>query len=219
MDGGQRCLGRLLLAVVGAIAGASGSRFVQYGILGGVFGPVIWLIGVHSLVEGMLRPARVALVGDTRIGDSLPRSHPTFAAWTSLSVLAVAFTFTVGGAMLAAVFERASEGPVLWVVIGCALTLFFAVPLTVGVNFSPSMRPVRDLAEGTERVATGDYSQRLPVVQDDDLGALAGSFNRMQAGLAERQRFQAAFGTYVDPPWRRGYLSRVTMSSPVSAER
>jgi adenylate cyclase len=36
-------------------------------------------------------------------------------------------------------------------------------------------------------------------VQDDDLGALAASFNRMQAGLAERQRLQAAFGTYVDP--------------------
>ena len=30
-------------------------------------------------------------------------------------------------------------------------------------------------------------------------GALAASFNRMQAGLAERQRLQAAFGTYVDP--------------------
>jgi adenylate cyclase len=39
----------------------------------------------------------------------------------------------------------------------------------------------------------------LSVVQDDDLGALAASFNRMQAGLAERQRLQAAFGTYVNP--------------------
>jgi class 3 adenylate cyclase len=37
------------------------------------------------------------------------------------------------------------------------------------------------------------------VVQDDDLGALAASFNRMQAGLAERQRLQLAFGSYVDP--------------------
>ena len=37
------------------------------------------------------------------------------------------------------------------------------------------------------------------MVQDDDLGALTASFNRMQAGLAERQRLQAAFGTYVDP--------------------
>jgi adenylate cyclase len=101
--------------------------------------------------------------------------------------------------MLAAVFNRASEIPVLAVVIGGALALVFAVPISVGLGFSPSMQPIRDLAQGAERVAAGDYSQRLPVVQDDDLGALAASFNRMQAGLAERQRLQAAFGTYVDP--------------------
>jgi class 3 adenylate cyclase len=101
--------------------------------------------------------------------------------------------------MLAAVFERASEVPLLWVVIGCGLTFGFAVPIMIAVGFAPSMQPIRDLAAGTQRVAAGDYSQRLPVVQDDDLGALAASFNRMQAGLAERQRLQAAFGTYVDP--------------------
>ena len=189
----------LLIVVVAAIAGASGFRLVQYGILGATAGSVTWLIGAHSLVEGLLRPVRVALAGDTGIGDSLPRSRPTFAAWTNLSVCAVAFTFAVVGAMLAGVFERADGGPLLWVVIGTALSLFFAVPLTIGANFSPSLRPIRDLAEGTERVAAGDYSQRLPVVQDDDLGALAASFNRMQAGLAERQRLEVAFGTYVDP--------------------
>jgi adenylate cyclase len=45
---------------------------------------------------------------------------------------------------------------VLAVVIGCALTLGFAVPMTVGVAFSPWLRPIRDLAEGTELVAAGD---------------------------------------------------------------
>ena len=83
--------------------------------------------------------------------------------------------------------------------IGLALTLVFGVPITVGTVVSPSLQPIRDLAEGTKRVAAGNYSQRLPVVQDDDFGAVAASFNRMQAGLAERQRLQAAFGTYVDP--------------------
>jgi class 3 adenylate cyclase len=154
---------------------------------------------VHSFAEAMLRPARAALAGDTAIGDSLPRSRPTFAAWSNVSVLAVAFVFAVAGAMLAAVFERATSVPLLWGVIGCAMTLGFAVPISVGAAFAPSLRPIRDLAAGTERVAAGDYSQRLPVVQDDDLGALAASFNRMQAGLAERQRLQAAFVTYVDP--------------------
>src|SRR5690242_17305898 len=94
----------LLLVMVGEIAGASGSRLVQYAVLGLAIGAVLWLISVHSLVEGMMRPARVALVGDTGIGDSLPRSHPSFGAWSNVSVLAVAFSFTIGGAMVAAVF-------------------------------------------------------------------------------------------------------------------
>ena len=192
-------LAAALLVVVGALVGATGSRLVQYTIVGAVFGIAVQMIALHSVVEGALRPVRVALSGDTGIGDSLPRSRPTFAAWSNLSVVMVALAFAGSGAMLAGVFRRATDVPVLWVVIGCALTFGFAVPITVGVGFSPSLRPIRDLAAGTERVASGDYSQRLPVVQDDDLGALAGSFNRMQAGLAERQRLQAAFGTYVDP--------------------
>jgi adenylate cyclase len=188
----------VLLVVVGAIAGATGARLVQYGIVGVVLGAISTLVIVHSFVEAIMRPARIAIAGDTGIGDALPRSRPTFAAWSNASMLAVAFSFAVLAAMLAAVFHRASEDPLLAIGIGGALTLAFA-PLVVGASFSPSLRPIRDLAEGTKRVAAGDYSQRLPVVQDDDLGALAASFNRMQSGLAERQRLQAAFGTYVDP--------------------
>ncbi|OBB11944.1 cyclase [Mycobacteriaceae bacterium 1482268.1] len=189
----------LLLVVVGAIAGATPSRLAQYGVLGAFSGIAMHLMGMHGFSEAMARPARAAIAADTGIGDSLPRSRPTFAAWSTSAMLAVAFGFALTGAMLAAVFTRASTVPVLCVVIAMALTLGLAVPIAVGSGFSPSLRPIRDLAEGTERVALGNYSQRLPVVQDDDLGALAGSFNRMQAGLAERQRLQAAFGTYVDP--------------------
>jgi adenylate cyclase len=189
----------LLLVGVGAIAGASGSRLVQYAVLGVVMGATCQLVGAHSVVEGELRPARVSIAGGTGIGDSLPRSRPTFAAWSNVSALAVAFVGAVVGAMLAVVFARGNEAPVLSIVIGCVLAIGLGLPIFVGTAFSPSLQPIRDLAKGTERVAAGDYSQRVPVVQDDDLGALAASFNRMQAGLAERQRLQAAFGTYVDP--------------------
>jgi adenylate cyclase len=189
----------LLSVVVGAIARATGWRLAEYGFLGAVAGVAVLLPGVHSLAEAAIRPARVAIAGDTGIGDSLPRSRPTFAAWSSVSMLAIVFVFAVNGAMLTAVFDRVREEPLLFVAIGCALTVGLGLPLTVGTALSASLRPIRDLAEGTERVAAGVYSQRVPVVQDDDLGALAASFNRMQAGLAERQRLQAAFGTYVDP--------------------
>ena len=131
-------LAATLLVVVGVIVGATGVRLVQYAIVGTVFGIAVQLIALHSVIEGALRPVRVALSGDTGIGDSLPRSRPTFAAWSNLSVVMVALAFAVSGAMLAGVFKRATEVPVLWVVIGCALAFGFAVPITVGVG---SRRP------------------------------------------------------------------------------
>jgi class 3 adenylate cyclase len=187
----------LFMVAVGAIAGATGWRLVQYGILGVAVGVATMLISIHSFAEGAFRPARAAIAGDTGIGDSLPRSRPTFANWTNVALITTAFASVISGAMLAVVVDVAKHGPVLAVVIALVVTLITGP--SVFAAFSPFLQPIRDLAEGTERVAAGDYSQRLPVVQDDDLGALAASFNRMQAGLAERQRLQAAFGTYVDP--------------------
>ena len=197
---GTTAVGFAILSVASAaIAGAEASQLIIYAILGAATGVSLILIVVHSLPEGALRPVRLALAGNTTIGDSLPRSRPTFGTWSSISLVAAIFAFSVYAAMLAAAFNEGRQTPVVVLAIGCVLTLGFGVPITLGAAFSPSLRPIRDLAEGTERVTAGDYGQRLPVVQDDDLGALAASFNRMQAGLAERRRLHAAFGTYVDP--------------------
>jgi two-component system NtrC family sensor kinase len=45
-------------------------------------------------------------------------------------------------------------------------------------------RPIHELAAGTEKVAKGDLSYRLPLRSKDELGALAESFNKMTADLA-----------------------------------
>jgi class 3 adenylate cyclase len=192
------CAALLLLAVAG-IAHASVWRLIQYGVIGVVIGIIFPLMPIHGLLESALRPVRTALAGDTGLGDAMPRARPSFTAWSNVSVLASTFAFAAGATMLTAVSRWASELPVLAVATAGALTLAYAVPITIGAALLPSLSPIRDLTRATERVAAGDYSQRLPVVQDDDLGALAASFNRMQSGLAERQRLQAAFGTYVDP--------------------
>src|SRR4029079_7375649 len=80
----------------------------------------IQLLGVHTFVEAAMRPARTALAGDTGIGDYLPRTRPTFAAWSNLCVLATAFIFASSGALLGVVVRQASEVPVLCTVIGLA---------------------------------------------------------------------------------------------------
>ena len=103
----------LLLVVVGAIAGASGSRLVQYGIVGAAFGAVSSLVVLHSFMEATMRPARIAIAGDTGIGDALPRSRPTFAAWSNVSMLAVAFTFAVVGSDAGSGIPSRQRHPVL----------------------------------------------------------------------------------------------------------
>ena len=111
-SGRQRCLGRLAvrsLSVRSQGRPGRGSSSTRSWALSSE--PRVQLIAVHSFVETALRPARVAIAGDTGIGDSLPRSRPTFAAWSNVSMLAVAFAFAVAGAMLAAVFDRTPRGP------------------------------------------------------------------------------------------------------------
>jgi len=141
----------VLLTVLAAIAGASASRLVQYGVLGVAAGISTALIGVHNIGEGALRPVRAALAGDSGIGDSLPRPRPTFAGWLGLSLVGSIFTFSAVAAMVAMALDRGRDGPVLAVVIASALTLAIGVPITVGAVLSPTFQPIRDLAEATDR--------------------------------------------------------------------
>src|SRR5581483_4180541 len=124
-----------LSVTVGVIAGANGPRLAQYFVMGAVFGGAVQLIGAHTLTEAPMRPVRVSLAADTGIGDSLPRSRPTFAAWSNVAMLSVALSFTIVSSMLTAVFSQESRAPLFWAALGCAMTLGFGVPITVGTAF------------------------------------------------------------------------------------
>src|SRR5438067_1432601 len=80
----------------------------------------------------------------------------------------------------------------------------FGVLVTIAVAFTISfelsilllrsiMEPINDLRRGTERAAAGDLSVRVPVLGSDEVGQLTASFNRMVAGLEERERLREAF--------------------------
>jgi hypothetical protein len=61
-----------------------------------------------------------------------------------------------------------------------------------GCHRVPSLRPIRDLAEGTKRVTAGDYGQRLPVVQANTATATTGDRGRLHVvtRLLERDKRQ-----------------------------
>ncbi|WP_019969940.1 HAMP domain-containing protein [Mycobacterium sp. 141] len=57
---------------------------------------------------------------------------------------------------------------------------------------------VRALRHALTRVQNGDFDARLEVDDASEIGRLQAGFNTMTAGLAERERIRATFGTYVD---------------------
>jgi adenylate cyclase len=50
-------------------------------------------------------------------------------------------------------------------------------------------QPIRRLVHGIKRIETGDYQHHISIAQNDEIGQLAGAFNRMTSGLAAFQRY------------------------------
>lgn len=93
------------------------------------------------------------------------------------------------------VAARSLEMAMLTISLG-ALTVagLIAVGIARGVS-----QPVQALAAHTRQIAAGNYTVRLLLDRDDELGELAAAFNRMSAGLAERDRVRDLLGKVVSP--------------------
>ena len=71
----------------------------------------------------------------------------------------------------------------LYVFLGIALLavgLISIVAMTVAHQIS---RPIRAMADAARKIADGDYSQKVEVSSDDEIGFLANNFNKMVAEL------------------------------------
>jgi adenylate cyclase len=107
----------------------------------------------------------------------------------------------ITGVIVAGLSDNGREGLAalgLDVVVAVAVAFTIAFELTLLLTRS-IVGPLNDLQRATERVAAGDLSTRVPVTSTDEAGRLAQAFNRMVAGLQERETLHAAFGAYVDP--------------------
>lgn len=90
---------------------------------------------------------------------------------------------------------RALENIILAVTLASlAAAALAALGMARGIS-----RPVQQLAAHTAVIARGDYEARLQLDRTDELGRLAESFNRMSAGLAERDRVRDLLDKNVSP--------------------
>ena len=58
-------------------------------------------------------------------------------------------------------------------------------------------KPFKILLESFKEVKNGDYSQKTPIITNDEIGLLISNFNGMVDGLAEREFIRDTFGKYV----------------------
>lgn len=65
---------------------------------------------------------------------------------------------------------------------------------------------LQQLARAAHQVSEGDYDVRVDIRTRDELGLLAGAFNQMVAGLAEREFIRDTFGRFVNPDVVAGIL-------------
>ena len=108
--------------------------------------------------------------------------------------------------------------------------------LIIGFFFADKLtRPVRELAAGAQRIAAGDFSQRVKVLSRTELGELGSSFNQMtdqvEKFIVDLQRSAAenrelflgtvkALAAAIDgkDPYTRGHSERVSRFSVATAQ-
>jgi len=78
--------------------------------------------------------------------------------------------------------------------IGLVISAALGTWIARGVSY-----PVLELARGAHKIAEGDYRHRVRVKQQDELGLLAGMFNKMSDGLAERDQVRDLLGKVISP--------------------
>jgi two-component system sensor histidine kinase BaeS len=76
-----------------------------------------------------------------------------------------------------------------------AAAVVLAIALVVSFGFARTLlRPVNALATGTRALAAGDYSRRLDVERNDEVGRLAVDFNHLAATLEQHQDARRRWG-------------------------
>jgi sigma-B regulation protein RsbU (phosphoserine phosphatase) len=116
----------------------------------------------------------------------------TYRVRDLFSRLAEAQSMLVRGRTLADSFT------ILLVVVAVLFLIIELVALVMGVTLARSITSsVHELFMGTERVRQGDFTHRIKIGSDDQLGELAGSFNQMTGSIenllltaAEKKRME-----------------------------
>ncbi len=127
------------------------------------------------------------------VGGAVMVGTAWLLAPTSVGRHAEAMRTAMGGtlgddpALIADVYRAFTDGVMEVVVFAAGAAILAALLISV-ITARRIVTPIRAMTAASQRIAGGDYGQRVPVPGADELGALAGSFNLMAETLDQTER-------------------------------
>ena len=94
----------------------------------------------------------------------------------------------------------------LFTLVLCTIFVIIALRLNSLVQQS-IQKPIEQMLAIIEKVKKGDFTQRVRVLSNDEMGILGDAGNAMISGLAEREKIRDTFGKYVTPEIRDEILA------------
>ena len=159
---------------------------------------VYWVVVRFLAMEHVLRPVLEDVASALPDGEAL-QLHRLPLRWRLLASLPAVNVITgiaVGGFSSPDGDDLSGLGLAL---VGSGATAVLVSSWLIGLLSASIATPIAQLRDATRRVADGDLTVRVPIASTDETGELIASFNRMVAGLQERERLHEALGAFVDP--------------------
>ena len=84
-----------------------------------------------------------------------------------------------------------------WRIAGVGLAALLGALVLGGGLTTGITAPIQTLVQSMQQVLQGNFSQRIAVTRQDEIGFLGSSFNEMVSGLEEREKIKDTFGRFV----------------------
>jgi adenylate cyclase len=210
----------LLLAMVSAAIWGLGA--LGFGALNAPSSGLLALqIVVTVLVGGLATCAMVYLVAERVLRSTVALAlaegaarGPALPGVATRMVLAWAFgtgLAVLGTGLVAAVFLLGGTGSadrLAATVLFLSVTAFLAGLATAFFAARSVSDPINSVRRAVAEVEAGDFDVDVPVDDGSEVGMLQAGFNRMVAGLRERERIRDLFGRHVGEDVARDALAR-----------
>ncbi|MEC3980738.1 adenylate/guanylate cyclase domain-containing protein [Amycolatopsis sp. H20-H5] len=197
----QAVLWAIATVLFTVLAGVIQPELVLTEVFTVAFAGIVVCANAYLLSEFALRPIAARALSD-KLSEIVPRRSP--GAGVNVRMLlfwCLGTGVPVAGLMMVALFAgvrgNVSTGRLaLGVVALGGVVLCFGLLITV-FTARAIVAPIHSVRDALRRVQHGDLDVEIPVYDGTELGLLQAGFNRMAAGLRERERMRDLFGRHV----------------------